>query len=305
MKATILGTSSAMPTFRRSLSGTMLERENESFLFDCGEGTQFQIMRAGLRRGALRSIFITHLHGDHFFGLPGLLATLGLNRRDKPMDVWGPRGLKKFIEQVLSCPRPYELSFPVRIHEIAPNFKGILVDTDAYQISTEPLHHRVPTQGYRLEEKPRPGVFDAARADELGIPFGRERGALHHGRSVTLEDGTIIEPEQVVGPSQPGKVFAYCTDTVPCDEAVNLAWNADLLVHEATYADAERDLAIERRHCTIRQAATVALDAEAKKLVATHFSTRYRYRDLEKMALEGREVFENLVMAEDLMTIEF
>lgn len=303
MKVTILGTSSAMPTFRRCLSGTILERENESFLFDCGEGTQFQVMHAKLRRGTLKAIFITHLHGDHFFGLPGFLSTLALNKREKPLTLWGPRGLKEFMHTVLHCPRPHKMPF-LRIREIGHDESSVLVDHPAYQITTTPLRHRIDAHGYRLEEKPRSGTFDSDKADELGIPFGRERGILKGGDPITLDDGRVIQPDEVVGPPIAGKVFAYCTDTVPCAGAVELARGADILMHEATYADAEVDLAKERGHSTIRQAATIAKEAGVKTLVATHFSTRYRRKDLERMHTEGKEVFENIIMAEDLMSIE-
>ncbi len=303
MKATILGTISAMPTFRRCLSGTVLERENESFLFDCGEGTQFQFLHARLRRGTLKAIFITHLHGDHFFGLPGFLSTLALNNRDKPLTLWGPRGLKQFMTSVLTCPHPHPMRF-LDVQEILPDESRVLIDHSAYQISTAPLRHRVDAFGFRLEEKPRHGTFDSEKADELGIPFGKERGVLKSGQAITLADGRVIEPTSVVGPPIDGKVFAYCTDTVPCQGAVELSREADVLIHEATYADAEASLARERGHSTIRQAATIAKEAGVKKLVATHFSTRYRRPDLKRMHKEGQEVFENLVMAEDLLTIE-
>lgn len=304
MQVTILGTSSAVPTFKRALSATILDREGESFLFDCGEGTQFQLMRAGARRGRLGTIFITHLHGDHFYGLPGLLSSFGLNRRETPLDVYGPAGIGRFIDFVLSFPRRLHLDFEVRVHEIPHDFEGLVVEQKEWLVRTVPLQHRLPTQGYRFEEKPKPGTFDGELADRLGIPFGPERGRLIRGESVTLADGRVVHPSEVVGPPRPGRTFVYCTDTAFCLQAKRLAQDCDLLLHEATYGDEFEELARDRRHATIRQAATIARAAKARRFVATHFSTRYDKAALAELETQGREVFPDLLMAQDLMTIE-
>lgn len=304
MKITVLGTSSAIPTFKRGLSSTLLEREGESFLFDCGEGTQFQLMRAGARRGRLRSIFITHLHGDHFYGLPGLLSSFNLNQREQPLTIYGPVGIKRFVDFVLGFPKRLAYTYEVTVREIPHGHRGIVFEGDEVLVRTRPLDHRVPTQGYRFEEKPRPGTFDAARADELGVPFGPERGRLQRGESIVV-DGRTITPEEIVGPPRPGKSFAYCTDTGFCLDAKRLAQDCDLLLHEATYGDEMMQLAFERKHTTIRQAAAVARGARAKAFVATHFSTRYDRDSIELLEAEGREVYPDLVMATDLMTLEF
>lgn len=304
MKITVLGTSSAIPTFKRALSGTLLEREGECYLFDCGEGTQFQLMRAGARRGKLRSIFITHLHGDHFYGLPGLLSSFNLNRREQPLTIYGPTGLARYVDFMLSFPKKLSYTYDVTVKEIPNGYTGTIFEGDEVVVRTRPLDHRVPTQGYRFEEKPRPGAFDAERADALGVPFGPERGLLQRGESIVV-DGRTITPDEIVGPPRPGKVFVYCTDTGFCLEAKRLAQDCDLLLHESTYSDAMMQLAFERKHATIRQAAAVARGANAKRFVATHFSTRYDRDSIGQLEKEGREVFPDLVMATDLMSLEF
>lgn len=304
MRVTVLGTSSAIPTFKRALSGTLLEREGESFLFDCGEGTQYQLMRAGSKRGRLNTILITHLHGDHYYGLPGLLASLSLNQRETPLSIYGPIGLRRYVEFVMNFPRRQHQSFKVTVHEIPRGFAGVLRDTPEYRICTAPLEHRLPTHGYRIEEKPRLGAFDATKADDLGVPFGPERGQLLRGENVTLEDGRVVKPSDLVGPPQPGKVFAYCTDTTLCLGAKRLAEGADLLLHESTYGDEFHHLAQERMHATIREACAIAKAADVKKFVATHFSTRYDREKIKALEIEGQDVFPDVIMAHDLMTLE-
>ncbi|MCA9321023.1 MAG: ribonuclease Z [Planctomycetes bacterium] len=304
MRATILGTSSAVPTFRRGLSGTLLERETEVFLFDCGEGTQFRLMRANARRGRLSTIFITHLHGDHIFGLPGLLSSLNLNQREDSVFVYGPQGIARFVDFVTNFPRRMTWNFDIQVQELPPAFTGVVVDHPEYRVMTRPLDHRLPTQGYRVEEKDLLGRFDGERADELGVPFGPERGQLIRGESVTLADGRTIHPRDLVGPPRAGKSFAYCTDTAFCVNAKRLAQDVDLLVHESTYGDDGHAMAFDRKHATIRQAATIARASQAKKFVATHFSTRYDKVRIRELEAQGREVYPDLIMAHDLIEIE-
>lgn len=304
MQITILGTSSAVPTFKRSLSGTLLDRGAECFLFDCGEGTQFQLMRAGARRGRLAHVFITHLHGDHVYGLAGLMSSLALNQRDIPLHIHGPVGIKRYVDFFRSFPKRMTHGFPIEVHELPPGYEGEVASGKDWSVNTLPLLHRVHTQGYRFEELPRPGEFDGDKADELGVPFGPERGELVRGRPVTLDDGRVIQPEDVVGPSRPGRTFVYCTDTGFCINAKRLAQDCDLLLHESTYGDDFAHLAEERMHATIRQAATVARAARARQFVATHFSTRYDKQKIKRLEAEGREVYPDLIMAKDLMTLD-
>ncbi len=274
-------------------------------LFDCGEGTQYQLMRASAKRGRLNTILITHLHGDHFYGLPGLLSSLSLNQRETPLTIFGPKGLAKYVDFVMNFPRRQHQTFPITVNEIAPGFSGVLGETSEYRILTEPLDHRLPTHGYRLEEKPRLGSFDASKADEIGVPFGPERGQLLRGETITLKDGRSVSPSDLVGPPKPGQSFAYCTDTTLCLGAKRLASHVDLLIHESTYGDEFHHLAQERKHATIREACAVAKAAGAKRFVATHFSTRYDREKLKGLLDEGQEIFPDLVLAQDLMTVEF
>jgi ribonuclease Z len=204
---------------------------------------------------------------------------------------------------MINFPRPGRPGFEITVHEIPPRFEGVVLETPSYEVITRPLEHTVPTFGYRFQEKDRPGKFDESRAQELGIPFGPLRGDLVRGRSIVLEDGREVRPEEVVGPPQPGRAVAYCTDTAFCRAAIELARGADLLIHEATYGDELEDMARARKHATIRQAATVAREAGVARFAATHFSTRYDGPLLRQLAAEGREVYPDLLMAKDLMRI--
>ncbi len=303
MEVIMLGTSSAVPTARRGLSSVALIREGESFLFDCGEGTQMRLIKAEFPRRKFHHIFITHLHGDHIFGLGGLISTLNLGEREYPLHIHGPIGIERFVRFILGFPRPTRMGFEVIYDELDPRFDGTVLETDEYRVLAKPLVHTLPALGYRFEEHDLPGRFDATRADALGVPFGPERGALQRGNSITLADGRVIHPDALVGPSRPGRAFVYCTDTAYCDNAIALAHNADVLVHEATYGDDLAEMARDRRHSTIREAATVAVRAGAKRLIATHFSTRYDGPLMEQLRTEGESVFPGMIMAKDLLRI--
>ncbi len=304
MEVVILGTSSAAPTLRRWLSGTAILRNGEVFLFDCGEGTQFRFMKADLPRRKFGNIFITHLHGDHIFGLGGFISTMNLGQRDIPLDIWGPKGIKRFVDFIVGFPRPTRLGFELRVHELHHDFSGIVTETDEYYVRACPLDHSIPAFGYRFQEHDRPGRFDAEQADALGVPFGPERGLLQRGQAITLPDGRVIRPESLIGTPRPGKSLAYVTDTAFCANARHLAENVDLLIHEATFADELLEMAVLRKHSTIRHAATIAKEAGARRFIATHFSTRYDGPALAQLEAEGREVFPDLIMAHDLLRVE-
>ena len=304
MEVVVLGTSSATPTKHRKLSGTIVLRDGETFLFDCGEGTQFRLIDAGVPRRKFHHIFISHLHGDHIFGLPGLISTLNLNGREIPLHIHGPRGVRKFVEFILGFPKPTRLQFPIRYHELSPSHEGLIWEERDWYVTGLPLRHSIPAMGYRFQERDRPGVFNEERAQELGIPFGPERGKLIRGEALELEDGTVVQAEEIVGPPRRGKSFTYCTDTGYCNNAIELARDTDLLVHEATYSDEDETMALDRKHSTIRQAATVARHAGARRFVATHFSTRYDGPLLKKLRAQGREVYPEMIMGKDLLRIE-
>ncbi len=294
-----LGTSGAVPAHGRHLAACALRRGGRVFLFDCGEGTQYRLMHAGLRRSRIASVFITHLHGDHLYGLPGLLSTMALQDRTAPLTVVGPEGLRTAM-QALPGLRDGALPFEVDYVEVGEGLEREVVFEDGgCTVEARPLKHRVFVMGFRYEEKVRPGRVDAARAEALGVE-PRQIGALVRGEAVTTAAGRIVRPEEVVGPERPGVAVAYCLDTAPCDGARALADGADLLVHDATFAEEHAGRAAETGHSTARQAAEVARDAGARRLLLTHFSARYD--DLAPLVEEARSVFENADAAEELRT---
>lgn len=306
LKIIPLGTSSGRPTTSRNVSALAVAGEGEWWLFDCGEATQMQIVRAGLSFHKLAGIFITHLHGDHFNGLPGLLSTMALEQRRKDLVLAGPSGISQYLD-TLGRLRILFYNFPVELHELGPGrFRGedqaVVFESERHTVVARPLDHRIYALGYRLAERPRPGRFAVERARELGIPAGPLYGQLQRGNSVTLQDGRVIEPGEVVGPERPGQSVAYCLDTRPCANAVELARGVDCLIHEATYTSELVEEARAYGHSTAVQAAETACDAGAKKLLITHFSSRYP--DARPLLEEARSVFPATVMAEDLVEIE-
>jgi ribonuclease Z len=301
MKVIPLGTSSGKPTLRRNVSAMAVAREGEWLLFDCGEGTQTQIARAGLNPQKLTAIFITHLHGDHFNGLSGLLSTMGLDRRVRELVIVGPPGINEYLDTLTRLKILY-VNYPLEVREYPPMKELTRVfDAEDYFVLSRPLDHRIFALGYRLQEHPRPGRFDLARARALAIPEGPLYRKLQMGEDIRLEDGRTILSSAVVGPPRPGKAIAYCTDTRPFAGTVELARGVDLMIHEATYTE---ELAAEARdygHSTAAQAARIASEAEARRLLITHFSTRYA--DVNPLFDEARAVFPETVLAQDLMEI--
>jgi ribonuclease Z len=310
MKVIPLGTVSGKPTLNRNVSALAMVRDPEWLLFDCGEGTQIQAMRAGLSPSRLSAIFISHLHGDHFNGLAGYLSTMGLDRREKELVLVGPPGIRDYLD-TLARLRILYVNYPLDIHEIGPrDFEAgsdggpqpIVTSAGegkGYSVSCLPLDHRVFALGYRLEEEPRPGRFDLAQARKLGIPEGPLYGRLQAGHSVGLPDGRTIHPSEVVGPARPGKAVAYCTDTRPCETVIELGRGVDLMIHEATFTSDLTDQAREYGHSTAKQAAEAALAAGARRLLITHFSPRYT--DSTPLYKEATEVFPDTLLAEELV----
>ena len=301
MKALPLGTSSGKPTLKRNVSALALVRPDHWLLFDCGEGTQTQIARAGLSPMRLSAIFITHLHGDHFNGLPGLLSTMGLDRRERGLTVIGPPGLREYLDTLTRLKIMF-VTYPLEVREIGGSMKNVY-ESEGYSVDTNPLDHRIFDLGYRLEERPRPGKFDLARAVSIGVPEGPFFGRLQAGFEVTLSDGRVVTPAEVLGPERRGRVFAYCTDTKPCEASIQLSRNADLVVHEATYSEEHRIEAAEYGHSTAAQAALIAREAAASRLVITHYSTRYS--DTLPLLREAQAVFPNAAAAEELIETRF
>jgi ribonuclease Z len=303
LEITFLGTSSGVPTRSRNVSSVVMKlpQRAELWLFDCGEGTQHQLIKSDLRSSQIRRIFVTHMHGDHTFGLMGLLATCGLAGNVEQIDLYGPPELGDYIKACRRLSHTH-FAYPLRIHTVQP---GIVFEDDQFTVSCELLKHRIPAHGYRVVERDRVGQFDVAKAQALGIPFGPLYGQLKNGGTVTLEDGRVIHGADLCGPIELGRKVVYCTDTVFCDNAIALAQDADVLIHEATFSHLDAEMAIQRQHSTSTMAAQVALAANAKALIMTHFSPRYAPGNaiqLKDLLTEARAIFPNTEMATDFWT---
>jgi len=297
MRITFLGTAAARPTVGRNVSSIVVQREGDVMMFDCGEGTQRQMMRYGTGF-ALREIFFTHLHADHFLGVIGLLRTLGLQAREEPIDLWTPRGTEATLKQAVEL-GVERVPFPVNIHGLEA---GEAVDRGAYAIVPFRTQHAGRSLGYAVAEHDRLGRFDAGKAREMGIPEGPLWGKLHHGEAVEV-DGRVFRAEDVVGPPRPGRRVVYSGDTRPCGPVREAAAGADLLIHEATFAQDEAERAQATGHSTAREAAEVAAQAGALRLCLTHFSPRYA-DDPRILEREARAVFPEVAAAHDGLVLE-
>ncbi|HTL88667.1 MAG TPA: ribonuclease Z [Leptolyngbya sp.] len=305
MQITFLGTSSGVPTRSRNVSAIALRlpQRAEVWLFDCGEGTQHQFLRSDLRVSQIRRIFVTHVHGDHIFGLMGLLASCGLAGNPQQIDIYGPPDLDPFLKSAKRYSQTH-FSYPVKFHPVSP---GLVFEDEEFTVTCELLKHRIPAFGYRIAEKDRPGHFKAELAKELGIPSGPIYGKLKRGETVTLDDGRTIDGKIFCGETEIGRKLAYCTDTVFCDSAIALARDADVLIHEATFAHQDAELAFQRLHSTSTMAAQTALLAHAKMLIMTHFSPRYapgNAIELRDLLAEARAIFPNTELASDFWAYE-
>jgi len=303
MEIVLLGTSAALPTLSRWPSALAIKRAGELLLFDCGEGAQIRFQQEKLKPGKLSKIFISHFHGDHFYGLIGLLTSLQLGGRDKPMDIYAPRGMNQYLDAMKRL-SSFDFGYPVRVFEFKAGAKEAIWDFGDYSVCAQPLDHSLLCLGFRLEEKPRPGTFDRELADTLGIPHGPERSALTAGQSITLANGKTVKPADVMGPPKPGGKIAICTDTRPCDAAIALAAEVDLLIHEATFVTAKQALAEQSGHSTAAQAAQIARTANAKKLVLTHISARYAGTDEKLLLAEAQAIFPNTEIGKDAMRLQ-
>jgi ribonuclease Z len=298
LSVTFLGTSAARPTVERNVSATAIVREGETLLFECGEGTQRQMMRYGISF-SLSDVFITHFHGDHYLGLMGLLRTLGLQGRTEPMRLYGPRGARRVLGAALVVGTE-RMPFEIEIVELKP---GDAIQRKDYDVVAYATEHGRASIGYALVEHQRLGRFDPDKARALGIPEGPLWGKIHKGEAVTLPDGRSVGPDQLVGPPRAGRKVAYPGDTRPCESVVQAADGADLLIHEATFGNEEKDRAKETEHSTAAEAAQVALAARARKLVLSHLSARYS-ADAQLLLDEAKAVFAETAVARDGMTIE-
>lgn len=297
IRVTFLGTAAARPTVGRNVSSIALQREGELMLLDCGEGTQRQMMRYGTGFG-VGAIFVTHLHADHFLGLIGLLRTLSLQGRTEPMEIYGPRGSRKTLQQAINL-GVERVRFPVEVVELRD---GDRVEREEYDVVAFQARHGTRAVGYALKEHDRLGRFDVEKARALGVPEGPLFGRLHRGETVDV-DGRTIRPEEVVGPPRAGRSVVYTGDTLPSDTVREVARTADLLIHDATFGAEEAERARDTRHSTAREAAEVARDAGVRRLILTHLSARYA-DDPDPLEAEAREVFPGARVAYDGLSLE-
>ncbi len=298
LAVTFLGTSAARPTVERNVSSISVTREGETLMFDCGEGTQRQMMRYGVGF-SLSDIFFTHFHSDHVLGVTGLVRTLGLQGRTDPMRFYGPTGAKDLLAQAVNL-GVEKTPFEIHIEVLKP---GDCLDRGEYEIRAFATQHTRYSIGFAIAEHERLGRFDPEKARELGIPEGPLWGQIHAGKTVTLDDGRSIGPEELVGEQRPGRKLVLTGDTKPCKSVVDAAEGADLLIHEATFGEEEEDRAEETNHSTAKGAGQVALAAGVRRLVLSHVSARYS-RDSQPILEQAQAVFPETVVAKDGMTIE-
>jgi ribonuclease Z len=293
-----LGTGGSWPTVKRNVSSVALKRAGEILLFDCGEGTQRQFQKSSLSYMQISKIFITHFHGDHFLGIPGLIQTMQLNDRDIPLYIYGPKGMNDILVQLLSLGY-FKPNYPVISQELDG---GDILEFEGYKINVIRANHGVPALAYCLVENMRPGKFDKPKALSLGIPEGPLFSKLQKGETISLKDGRKITPDVVLGPERKGRKIVFSGDTRPMKEMVEFAKDADVLIHEATFESELEDVAGEYGHTTAAQAAEIAKEANVEKLFLIHISPRYiDYRLLEE---DARKIFKESFVPKDFQEIE-
>lgn len=291
LRLTFLGTSAAAPTLHRNVSGLAVKADSDLLLFDCGEGSQRQMIRFGTGFG-VDAVYFTHFHADHYLGIIGFLRTLGMGGRVEPLTLYGPPSARKVLDTAVHL-GVERLAFPVEVVELRG---GELLPRNGYSIRAIRVDHRVNALGYAIEEHTRPGRFDPATAARLGVPSGPLFGQLQKGQAVTLADGTVVQPSQVMGETRPGRKVVISGDTRPCAALRDAAKDADLLIHESTFSDDEQERALETRHSTAREAARIAREAGAKRLVLTHFSSRHDV-DPRPLLEQARQEFSGVIDA--------
>jgi ribonuclease Z len=291
-----LGTAGSMPTAQRGPAALLVRRGGDRLLFDCGEGTQRQLLRSTVGLVDLREVFLTHFHADHVLGLPGMLKTFALRGREEALVVYGPHGLKDLLGSLKRVVG--RLSYELRVVELEP---GDSLERKDYRLTTFTVDHGVRALGWSVIEETRPGRFEVEAAEALGVPNGPERGRLQNGEAITLADGRTIGPDEVLGPPRAGRKLVYTGDTAPCEPVVEAARGAEVLVTEATFSEEERERARETRHQTAAQAAAVARDADVGLLALTHLSNRYFGPEI---AEEARGIFPETVVPRDFDVVE-
>lgn len=306
MEILFLGTGAGVPSKSRNVSSLVLKllnELNETWLFDCGEGTQHQILKTTLKPGKVKNIFITHMHGDHIFGLPGFLSSRSFQGGDnQPITIYGPPGIEQYINASLKYSKS-NLLYKVNIVELDPKGGEIQLNK-GWKVKYLPLQHNILSFGYRIEEPKSDGVLLVDKLKEYNIPNGPIFGKLKNGKTVTLEDGTELDGKDFVGEAQPGKVIAIIGDTRPNANIEKLAEDADVLVHEGTHAKGENKMANRYFHSTVEQAAQVAKASNVKQLYLNHISSRYLGADVKQLEKDARSIFKQTKVAYDLNEFE-
>jgi len=303
MKLLFLGTSAGRPTLARNVTSIALvftEDQNRFWLFDAGEGTQHQLLRSKLKLGKLNRIFFTHMHGDHLYGLPGILSSRTYYEGAGKLELYGPPGLRAYVEGALLYSGAH-LNYELEINEIEAD--GTVLEDSRFKIVAAELKHRIQSFGYRIEEQPRPGPLNLAYLAQMGLPPGPMYGKLKRGEDIALADGTVIRAKDAVGPRGIGRIVTILGDTIQCDTAVRLGEQADVLVHEATFGTGMEEKAAAYGHSTFRQAAETAAAAQAKRLVVSHISARYGDEDVQALIDEIKGVFPNAEAAFDFLEV--
>lgn len=299
LRVIFLGTAGSVPTPKRSLPAILVQRKGEQILFDCGEAVQRQMIKAKTGFHKKMKIFISHMHGDHIMGLPGLMQTMSLMGRDEPLQIYGSTGVKRFYEAIRETVQ-FNLTFPVEIQEIEK--PGVICKEEEYQVQALWSDHVSYGLAYSLVENKRPGKFHPKKARGLGIPEGALWSELQQGRIIKLSTGESIRPQQVLGPPRPGRKVVYSGDTRPFEGMVEFSVDADLLIHDSTLADDLAEKAKKEGHSTPSQAAKIAKRANVKRLVLTHISARYRDADL--LLKQAQQIFKDTKLAKDFDEIE-
>ncbi|TLS36410.1 ribonuclease Z [Pseudalkalibacillus caeni] len=299
MEMHFFGTGAAVPSKERNVTALALrftQNGGNVWLFDCGEATQHQILRSTITLSKIDRIFITHLHGDHIFGLPGLLGSRSFQGGDKPLTLYGPPGIKRFVDAVLSTSGTH-LRYPLEVIEIEE--EGKILENSPFSVCVKKLEHGIDSFGFRVEEADQPGPLKVEKLKEMGVSPGPLYRKLKEGKKVRLDDGRTLNGKEFRGHDIPGRKIAIHGDTRMSDSAIELSRNADLVVHEATFSKEQEELAYDYYHSTTEQAASVAKKANAKRLIITHISSRYQEEDVARLLKEAKSVFENTEIASD------